>query len=158
MNSFNHDKQKSNGKEDSWEADDNAGVDRKQINKKHRQERQYFRVVYPPAVSPVVVNFPARTLDISTNAIKFMLSGSDVNNLNLGSGSKIGIVIRFHDNRTIKTAGTILHRETEQSGKKIYVCIFDKKISSEIISKEQAYLLKNFPDFCRDKLIFRGPP
>jgi hypothetical protein len=156
MGSFNRDKQKSSGEEDGRDAYDSARVERKQINKRHRQERQYFRVVYPPAVNPVVVNFPALVLDISTKAVKFVLSGNDVNNLNLGSGSKIDIVIRFHDNQTIKTTGTILRRETDQSEGKIYVCIFDREIPSEVISKEQAHLLKNFPDFCRDKFLFRG--
>lgn len=126
-------------------------LDRRQEEKKHQQRRQYFRVVYPLHASPQITNLSARVVDISVNAIKFEIPTHSFDSANLAINSKINMSVKFHDGQDLEISGKILRR---QDGNSIFVCIFDRQIPGTLINKEQAYLLKNFPDFCRNKFTF----
>ena len=136
------------------EVEDGAGSDRRQGGKRQVQRRQFFRVVYPLVAAPEISNLPAKVVDISVRAVKLVFSRYDANNANFDIGSKMDISLKFHDGQTIEKTGSILRKETDHAGKFYVVCIFDSDIPSAVINKEESYLLKNFPDFCRDKFKF----
>lgn len=128
------------------------GSERRENDRKQVQRRQYFRVVFPPAAeAPEITNLSAKVIDISVKAVKFMLPASEVN---FTADSKIDMVLKFRDGQIINAVGTVLRQESDQLGKSVCVCIFDAEIPSAVINKEQSYLLKNFPDFCRKKFNF----
>ncbi|HAL45425.1 MAG TPA: hypothetical protein DCP47_05860 [Phycisphaerales bacterium] len=58
----------------------------------------------------------------------------------------------------MKIDGKISRKLEDNAGNFIFVCMFVKEIPSEIISKEQAYLMHHFPDFCRKAFKFTMPP
>jgi len=122
--------------------------------KRKAQRREYFRVVYPIQASPEITNLSAKVIDISVTALRFELLTQKAEKANLTLAKKIKMEVKFHDGQLLKIEGTITRMTREQFSNCVFVCMFEKPISSEIITKEQSYLLKNFPDFCRKKFIF----
>jgi c-di-GMP-binding flagellar brake protein YcgR len=118
------------------------------------QRREYFRVVYPLHASPEITNLKAKVIDISIKGLRFEINIQDATNAKLAIDSKLNMNIKFHDGQTMEVAGVIIRQLEDQFGKSTFVVIFDQQIKSEVINKEQAYLLKNFPDFCRQKFSF----
>lgn len=126
--------------------------DRREEERRAVQRREFFRVVYPVNASPKITNLSARVVDISVHAVKFELPAeSSLSQMDVDKA--IEMIVNFHDGQTINTSGKIF-KKSRHEDKFIFVCIFDVEISPEIINKEQSYLLKNFPDFCRKTFTF----
>lgn len=135
---------------DKRQGDRTSGSQRIENDRNQVQRRKYFRVCYPPAaVVPKITNLlTAKVIDISVKAVKFVLPASGANFI---ADDKINITLEFRDGLNIDTIGTLCRQESDPTNRKVLVYIFNDEIPAAVINKEQAYLLKNFPDFCREK-------
>ena len=113
-----------------------------------REKRQGLRLAYPLAAAPEIMNMRLQVVGISAKAIRFFVPDFIRQKLTLKNGSKLNIVIKFHDGHIAKRSGTITRQEQCQEGREHFVCLFERLLPKERIDKEHAYLLKNFPDFC----------
>lgn len=123
-------------------------------DRRKSQRREYFRVVYPIDACPEIKNLNAKVIDISIKAVRFELNISDAQKAGLAIGKTIDMQFKFPDGEEKKIAGVIVRQLEDQFGKRAFVCLFVKEQSPELVNKEQAYLLKHFPDFCRKTFIF----
>jgi hypothetical protein len=127
-----------------WFGQENRQQDRGQAGR-----RQYFRVVYPLAAAPKITNLPLRVIKISMKAVRFTPCGELADGVSFEDGQIIQMVFKFHDEQVVELGGVIFRHSTDKAGRKVYVCKFDSELSAELVSKEQAFLLRNYPDFCR---------
>ncbi|HBG28902.1 MAG: hypothetical protein A2Y10_16655 [Planctomycetes bacterium GWF2_41_51] len=129
------------------DSDDNREEsEHQQEERRVAQRRQFFRVVYPINESPEIINLSAKIIDISVHAVKFELPAEAASKFNVDS--RVELKIKFHDGQIVEGWGKIFQKR-DGTGKSIFISIFEKEISSAVINKEQAYMLKNYPDFCR---------
>lgn len=126
-----------------------AGIENGQQDSKQAQRRQYFRLVYPANAAPKITNLPLRVIDISMKAVRFTLCGEITDGASFEEGQEIQMVFKFHDEQLVEIGGVIFRHSTDQVGRKIYVCKFNRELPAELVNKEQAFLLKNYPEFCR---------
>jgi hypothetical protein len=125
--------------------------DRRKAERRKAQRRQFFRLVYPPVAAPKVLNANYRIVDISQRGILFTCDdGSDQCSRPITLRTLLDLKIQFHDGEILDIRVEIIRcRSDLNSNKNSYSGIIEQGISVERISKEQAYLLKHFPDFCR---------
>jgi hypothetical protein len=123
-------------------------------DRRQSQRREYFRVVYPLNAAPEITNLKANVIDMSVKGLRFEINILDAEKTNLAVNKRIDMKLKFHDGHTMEVAGVIMRQLEDQFGKRAFVAIFNKQIEAGIINKEQSYLLKNFPDFCRQKFRF----
>jgi hypothetical protein len=126
-------------------------------DRRKSQRREYFRVVYPIDASPNITNLNAKVIDISIKAVRFELNIADAEKANLAVGKTIDMQFKFHDGEEKKIAGVIVRQLEDQFGKRTFVCLFIKEQPSQFVNKEQAYLIKHFPDFCQKTFLFTPP-
>ena len=125
--------------------------DRRKAERRKAQRRQFFRIVYPPVAAPKVLNANYRIIDISQRGIHFTCDdGSDQCSQPITLRALLDLKIQFHDGEILDIRVEIIRcRSDLNSNKNSYSGIIEQGISVERISKEQAYLLNHFPDFCR---------
>ncbi|MEN6385269.1 MAG: hypothetical protein ABFD79_08710 [Phycisphaerales bacterium] len=123
-------------------------------NETKAQKREVFRVSFPKNCQPVITNLPAAVLDISVKAVKFEINLEDAKKANLILNSKVKLKIQFADDSVLETSGKIFRLDQTDPSVCVYVCMFSREIPQAIITKQQQYLLKNFPDFCRQAFKF----
>jgi hypothetical protein len=126
----------------------NPDTGKQEAGKTGKEKRQCIRLAYPLAAAPQITNMRLQVVGISAKAIRFFVPDVVSQKVTLKQGSKINIAIKFHDGQVVKRGGTILRQERSQEGREHFVCLFERHLPTERIDKEQAYLLKNFPDFC----------
>lgn len=116
--------------------------------KKHGkpQRRKVFRVFYPQKMHAEITTLKAKVIDISIKSMRFKISNATKYKIT-HPGSKWKFQVKCHDGQTFEVVGVISSRLDPHKGV-VYICIFEKEISSEIIAKEGAYLLKHFQNFC----------
>ncbi|HBG77462.1 MAG TPA: hypothetical protein DDW84_01240 [Phycisphaerales bacterium] len=117
--------------------------DRRQV-----QRRACFRVVYPTDAAPKITNLPLRVIDISIKAVRFTPCGELADGA-LEDGKRIQMVFKFNDDQVVEFGGVIFRHSTDSAGREVYVCRFNRELPAELVNSEQAFLLKNYPDFCR---------
>jgi hypothetical protein len=115
------------------------------------QRRECFRLVYPPQVAPQITNIQAQVVDISVKSVRFLLETNITIPLNTDESEKLPMSIKFHDGEIINVTGTFAREGLSTDGRMFYIYYLTKEISGAIINKEQAFLLKHFPNFCRGK-------
>jgi hypothetical protein len=126
-------------------------------DRRKSQRRECLRVVYPINACPEITNLKAKVIDISIKAVRFELNISDAQKAGLAVGKTIDMQFKFPNGEEKNIAGVIVRQLEDQFGKRAFVCLFVKEQSPEFVNKEQAYLLKHFPDFCRKTSIFTPP-
>ncbi len=126
-------------------------------DRRKAQRRGYSRVMYPMDASPDITNLNAKVIDISIKAVRFELNIADADKENLVVGKTVDMQLKFHDGEEKKLSGVIVRQLEDQFGKRTFVCLFVKEQSPEFVNKEQAYLIKHFPDFCRKTFLFKPP-
>jgi hypothetical protein len=124
------------------------GISHKDSGKKNEEKRQCLRLAYPLAAAPQIINMRLQVVGLSAKAVRFFIPDFITHELTLKEGDKINIALKFNDGQIVKRGGRILKEEKCQEGRKHFICLFDRHLPVERIDKEQAYLLKNFPDFC----------
>jgi len=131
---------------------DTTGLNgKREAKRRGRKRRKFVRLAYPPTVAPEVLNSNFRIVDISQEGIAFLCRENCEDCTEpITLKSRIGLNIKFHDGEIIGIKVEILRCERHlHSLTKIYAGFVEKGISHEIIAKEQAYLLSEFPKFCR---------
>ena len=125
--------------------------DRRKAQRRKAQRRQFFRLVYPPNAAPKVLNASYRIVDISQQGILLVCEdGSDECSQPITLKRLLDLKIQFHDGEILDIQVNITRCQSDlKSNKNSYSGIIKQGISAERISKEQAYLLKLFPNFCR---------
>jgi hypothetical protein len=113
-----------------------------------REKRQFFRIVYPLTLAPRTSNGEVRVINLSRQGILFRWEGWEPARLALGS--IVNLRVRFHDGETLNLAVNITRCQSDvHSRQTVYAGILRPALSSARISKEEAYLLRHVPDFCR---------
>ena len=127
--------------------EDQRGTDRRET-----QRREIFRVIYPPNSAPKVLNNNFNIIDISAKAVKFTCNNKE-DMETLHNETPVELKIEFNDGEILEVKGKIMNSYHDDSvpEQKYFVCYFEKEIPPARVSKEQAYLLKHFPDFCRNQ-------
>ncbi|MCE5340494.1 MAG: PilZ domain-containing protein [Planctomycetaceae bacterium] len=126
-------------------------------DRRKSQRREYFRVIYPIDASPEITNLNAKVIDISIKAVRFELNITDAEKANLAVGKTVDMQLKFHNGEQKDIAGVIVRQLEDQFGKRTFVCLFVKELSPQFVNKEQAYLIKHFPDFCQKTFLFKPP-
>jgi hypothetical protein len=125
--------------------DDRRDVDRRQLSR-----RKYFRVVYPPDEGPKVLNVDYRVLDLAQNTIRFACKNGAAPALQ--ANGPVEATLQFRDGETLSVQGKIARLHQDLAGEQtFFVCMLDELIPQKKVNEEQRYLLKNFPNFCREE-------
>ncbi len=128
-----------------------SGRNRRRSERRKAQRREFFRIVYPSEAAPEVVDTNWRVADISKKGIKLVCEkGGGEDGASFGLDSPIALRLQFHDGETFDAAGRVMRSYQDADSNRWYlVCKLDSDIPGERINKEQSFLLKNHPDFCR---------
>lgn len=153
------DRRQGNRREDTVKDDQTENVEqrqgeRRQGDRRQRQRRQALRVVYPPQAAPKVLNADFRVANISQRGIMFTRPGCPGEcSEPIALRSVKELQIQFHD-RDVLDVEVIISRcqYDPDSGEEIYAGIIEKGLSCERLSKEQAYLVRCFPELCSASL------
>jgi len=118
------------------------------------QKRESARIVYPREDAAVIIETGYRVVDLSTRNIRFAATGScsELYDL-LESRNSMSLRIKLHEERVLQAECKILRQYYHPASHENYfVCLFTDEIPTEVVEREREYLLKNFPDFCKDVL------
>jgi len=115
------------------------------------ERRRFFRVYYPPNAAPNILNGEFRIINISQEAITFAcLKRCDRCSQPVPIGETIIIQIEFHDGERLDVKLRIIRAQGDlRTRENLYAGLAEEGISAERIAKEQAYLLRQYPDFAR---------
>jgi len=128
--------------------------ERRQGDRRQRQRRQGLRVVYPPQAAPQVLNTDFRVANISQRGIMFTRRGCPGEcSEPIALRSVKQLQIQFHDQAVLDVEVIISRCQYDPgSGEEIYAGIIEKGLPPERLSKEQAYLVRCFPQLCSASL------
>jgi hypothetical protein len=141
----------SDGRQNDRIGDTIALSDKREGVRRTRNRRKLARLAYPPSAEPKVLNGNFHVADMSQKGIKFLCRDNceectDPVTLN----SIVDLRIQFHDGETVDIKVEILRCErTLDSQEKTYAGFVANGISAGRMAKEQAFLLKHFPEFGR---------
>jgi len=144
------------GRREDMVTDDESGHvqqrqgEHRQGDRRQRQRRQALRVVYPPQAAPKVLNTDFRVANISQRGIMFTRRGCPGEcSEPIALRSVKELQIQFHDQDVLEVEVMISRRRYDPgSGEETYAGIIEKGLPSERLSKEQAYLVRCFPELC----------
>ncbi len=120
---------------------------RSEKDRRESQRRKLFRVLYPFGAAPVVLNNKISILDISIESIRFVFENK---NESIPIGEILELEMKFQDDEIITRKIIVKNCYDESLGKNQYIGHFTKPLPSNRMGKEQAYVLRSFPDFCRE--------
>lgn len=160
-------------REGSRRGTDRDDSDRRQNDRRAEQRRADLRLIYPDGDSPQLIVYPPeaapkiieaspivlttdfRIAEISKRSMRFICEISCSNcEKPLKLADKLAFTVQFHDDETLDIAASVFRYFGELKTKTgTFVVMLDVPLTQDRIAKEQAYLLKNYPDFCRAELI-----
>lgn len=134
------------------------------------QRREFVRLVYPIGSNPEIVSYHPdaapeiiksdpvsfaskfKIADLSKKAVRFTcLVKCNKCETPMPFNSKVSFTIKFHDGETVDLQAELVRYfglvKTKTGN---FVTLLSTNLSPERIKKEQSFLLKNFPDFCRE--------
>lgn len=138
-------------------------------DRRHEQRREFVRLVYPSGNEPQIISYPPEAApeiiksepailaskfkisDLSKKSFRFRcLTKCSKCDSPLTLNNKVAFTVKFYDGETLDIQAKIVRYfgdiETKTGN---FVTLLLEQLSPERIKKEQAFLLKNFPDFCR---------
>lgn len=128
---------------------DRRQADRRENQRRQSQRREFFRVIYPPNVSPVVLDTNYEIIDISCKGIRFYCK-DDQCQPPVKISQPLDLKIQFQDQEIVHIQGRILRCFMNPDlNAKVYCALLTEGFSPKRINDEQRYLLKHFPDFYR---------
>lgn len=149
------------------------GSDRRGSDRRFEQRREFVRLVYPLGSEPQIISYPPeaapkiiksepailatkfKIADLSKKAFRFncLIKCSKCDNP-MPFKSKVTFTVQFHDDETLEIEAEIIRYFCEIKTKSgSFVTLLAKNLTPERINKEQAFLLKNYPEFCRESQI-----
>ncbi|MBN1788162.1 MAG: hypothetical protein JW806_07180 [Sedimentisphaerales bacterium] len=127
-----------------------AEAGRRKTDRRQNDRRAGVRIAYPIGAAPKILNIKSQVVGITPNAIRFFIADFNPQKSELKEGDRVKLSIKFRDSKVVKMNGTISRREKHYEDREFFVCLLDEGFPQERLDKEQAYLLKYFPDFCKD--------
>lgn len=134
--------------------DTTAQGGRRKGERRRGERRRFVRLYYPPTDPPKVLNENFRIINISQRGIVFVCR-DPCNGCPqpITLKSVLDLSIQFHDGQILDVKVRIIRCQSDlSSNENTFAGIIEHGISPKIISKEQAYLLRHFPDFCRSSV------
>jgi len=143
---------------------------RDSTDRRVNQRREFVRLVYPSGNEPQIVSYPPeaapemiksvpeiiatdfRIADLSKKAIRFTcLKKCSKCDKPIPFNKKIAFTLKFHDGETLDLKAEVTRYFAEVETKAgSFVAMVSENLPSERITKEQSFLLKTFPEFCRE--------
>jgi len=129
--------------------------DRRKAERRKAERRQFFRLTYPAGSEPKVLNRNFRILNISQEGIKFICR-ADCSRCTqpIELNAAIQLKVQFHNGQIldlqVKLSRCLGELNLRQN---CFAGLIEGAIAPEIISAEQAYLLRRFPEFCRSQSV-----
>jgi len=122
-----------------------------QQQRRQVERRQCFRIVYPVTLLPKPLNGDFRVINLSRQGIMLRWEGKqDECPVSLTPGSVIDLQVQFHDGETSDLHVKITRCQSElHSHQAVYAGTLEPALSASRMSKEESYLLRHVPDFCR---------
>lgn len=115
-----------------------------------QERRRHFRIYYPKAATPKLVNCNFKVIDLSMEGIQFAVNRPSGDEPEPEPDQNIEMKLRFNDADTANISVRVLRKhEDKNTGKTLWSGRIEHGLSPSRISKEQAYLLRHYPDFCR---------
>ena len=118
-----------------------------------RNKRRHFRLLYPRAAAPVVMDSDMYAIEISLEGLRL---ASDDNHILKGFFEKdrtVTVTLQFHDGQVFDVELKMLRVIEDKDSKALFIAGYiPEGIPSRIVSSEQRYLLRNFPEFCRAQI------
>lgn len=112
--------------------------------------RTLNRVVYPCSARPKLLNIPAKIINISEKGLQLGLEYDFAKKNQIDLDKEMELEIEFHHGEKVKVSGKVVNTYTDINNIRTNVSIcLSKTIPRKIVAREQAYVLKHFPDFCR---------
>jgi hypothetical protein len=133
---------------------------RRQGSRRQVERREFFRIVYPPTLVPTTLNGEFRVVNISRQGIVLRWEGRHGDcPANLTLGSVIHLQVEFHDGETLDLEVKVTRCQSERcSHRSVFAGTIEPALAAARISKEEAYLLRTVPDFCRVEWDSGSPP
>jgi len=152
-------------------AKSRGGNDRRSSSDRRiEQRREFVRLVYPVGSEPQIISYPPeaapriiksepeilatkfRISDLSKKSVRFLcLTKCSKCGKPLPFNGKIALTVQFNDGEIVDLQADIVLYFCEIKTKTgSFVTLLVENLTSDRIKKEQAFLLKNFPDFCRE--------
>jgi hypothetical protein len=124
---------------------------KRRIHLRQAERRKFFRVVYPLTLAPKTLDGKVYVINLSRQGVMLRQEGDkDECVVNLVLGSMAHLQIQFHDGEIVHLAVKITRCQSEvRSRRTVWSGILQPVLSAKRISKEQAYLLRHVPEFCR---------
>jgi hypothetical protein len=124
---------------------------KRQVQRRRVERRQFFRIVYPLTLFPKTLNSNFQVINLSRQGIMLRWEGKqDECPLNLTIGSVINLQVQFHDEEILDLGVKITRCQSElHSHQAVYAGTLEPALSAARLRKEEAYLLRHVPDFCR---------
>ena len=148
--------------------------DRRDSDRRVIQRREFVRLVYPVGGSPEIISYPPeaapkildseplilttdfRIAELSKKAIRFICEIKCRKcRQPMELNRKISFTVKFHDGEILDMEADVLRYFGDLSVRAgSFVTLLSAEISPNRINKEQAYLLKNYPDSTNEKPVF----
>ena len=132
---------------------------RRQKQRRRVERRRSFRVIYPLTLAPETLNSDFRVMNLSQEGVVLRWEGKrDECPGNATLGSVIRLQIRFHDGEVVDLAVKINRCQSERRSRtRVFAGTLEPALSAARINKEERYLLRSVPDFCRVEWHSTGP-
>jgi hypothetical protein len=138
------------GSERVRKREDRPGSRKRTAHRRRVERRQFFRIVYPLTLVPKILNASFRVLNLSRQGILLMWDGGQERPPNLTLGGEARLQIHFHDGEILDLQLTITRCQSEfHCRRPVYGGTLEPTLSQARLSREEAYLLRRVPDFCR---------
>ena len=132
---------------------------RRRRQRRRVERRPSFRIVYPLTLAPETLNSDFRAMNLSQEGVVLRWEGKkDECPVNVTLGSMIPLQIQFHDGEVLDLRVKINRCQSERRSRMgVFAGTLEPALSAARINKEERYLLRSVPDFCRVEWHSTGP-
>ena len=115
------------------------------------ERRRFFRVHYPGGAAPRILNADFHIINISQGGIAFACRRPcDKCTKPIVLGEMMKLEVEFHDGQIVDVDVKVMRCQGDVSSRENhYAGTIEQGIDARRVAKEQAYLLRVFPDFAR---------
>ena len=146
-------------RQDTTERGGERQSQRRRGQRRRVERRRFFRIVYPSTLAPETPNSGFRVMNLSQEGIMLRWEGKrDECPANLTLGGVISLQIEFHDGEVLDLVVRINRCQSERRSRvRVFAGTLEPALSAARINKEERYLLRSVPDFCRVEWHSTGP-
>ncbi|MHC4517623.1 MAG: PilZ domain-containing protein [Planctomycetota bacterium] len=148
------------GGQDARQREGSRNGQKHVVRRRRFERRQSFRIVYPLTLVPKILNVSFQVSNLSRQGIMLRWEGEqDECPANVTLGSTLSLQVQFHDGEILDLEVTINRCQSDLHCRRVtYAGTLEPALSAARISKEEAYLLRHVPDFCRVAWYSADPP